>query len=138
MNIVLLILVSVILLGNVLFLVHYSGLYPFNREIRRPREAFFQPANRNTLKKTNNHGYQVLTGWGDLVRKQWQKELYEAKDPAFALEKAIDQYLEDSSEKNFDLMIHLSNHINNRVRYDERINDLIERISELSLNHAKS
>jgi len=138
MNIVLLILVSVILLGNVLFLIHYSGLYPFTREIRRPREAFYQPANRNRSKKINKHGYQVLTGWSDLVRRQWQQDLYEAKDPAFSLEKVIDQYLEDSSEENFDLMIHLSNHISNRVRYDDKINDLIERISVLSLNHKKS
>lgn len=137
MNIVLLILVSVILLGNVLFLIHYSGLYPFTRDSRRPRKVFYPPANTNLLNKISNHGYQVLTGWSDLVRKQWHKKLLEAKDPVSTLEKVIDQYLEDPSEKNFDSMIHLSNHISNRVRYDERINDLIEKISVISLKNQK-
>lgn len=137
MNIVLLILVSIILLGNVLFLIHYSGLYPFTKEPKRPRKVFYPSAHANQLNKIHNHGYQVLTGWSDLVRRQWQKKLLEAKDPVSTLEKVIGQYLEDPSEKNFDSMIHLSNHISNRVRYDERINDLIERISGISLENQK-
>lgn len=137
MIIVLLILITVILVGNVIFLIHYSGLYPFSQERRRPREVFLLLSIQNRGKKINSHGYQVLTGWNDLVRKHQQKELYEIKDPTAGLEKVIDQYLEDPSEKNFDRMVHLSNHINNRVRYDDRIDELIEKISELSLKNTE-
>jgi hypothetical protein len=49
----------------------------------------------------------------------------------------IRQFREDPSEKNFDILIHLSNHISNRVRYDDEINSLIEEISEMLNTHVK-
>jgi hypothetical protein len=135
MNILLLILISVILIGNIVFLVHYAGLYPFLREARRPRITFFTFPSKFQAEKMNTHGYQVHTGWNDFLRRHLRKKLYDSKDPASALDKVINQYLEDPSEKNHDTMVHLSNHISNRVRYDDQIDALIEKISVLTFNN---
>lgn len=134
MNILLFILISVILVGNIIFLVHHAGLYPFLKEARRPRENFFTFPSKFMAEKKPSHGYQVHTGWNDLLRRNHLKKLYDSKDPASALDKVINQYMEDPSEKNYDVMVHLSNHISNRVRYDDQINALIEKISDLTVN----
>lgn len=132
MNILFIILLSLLLIGNIVWLIHYSGFYPFVRETLRPREGHFQLPSKYQVEKINTHNYQVLTGWTDLYRKGNYQKIYDSKDPAAALEKVIDQYQKDSSQRNFDVLIHLSNHISNRVRYDNKINALIERISEIT------
>ena len=135
MNLLLLILISIILIGNIAFLIHYAGLYPFVKEIRRPLQAFLPLSVRFHYKKIMSHGYQVLNGWNDLVRRQLRRKLYDSKDPAAALEKVISQYMENPSDENFDIMVQLSNHISNRVRYDEKIDALIEKISTLTVKN---
>ncbi len=137
MNILLLVLISGLLIGNIIFLIHYAGLYPFLQEARRPRVAFFSLPSRFLAEKINTHEYQVLSGWNDLVRRWSREKIYDLKDPAAALEKMMNQYLEDPSPENFDIMVQLSNHISNRVRYDEKIDALIEKISRNSIGKSK-
>ncbi len=139
MNILLLILIIFILIGNIVFLIHYAGLYPFTRETRRQRETYYLMTARSQVEKKTTHGYQVLSAWNDLLRRHLEQNLYDSKDPASVLDKTINQYQENPSEENFDRMIHLSNHISNRVRYDEKIDALIEKISSLTVkNQIKS
>jgi hypothetical protein len=137
MNIFLIVLISGLLIGNIIFLIHYAGLYPFYQEARRPREAFFSLPSRFPTEKINTHEYQVLSGWNDLVRKWSREKIYDLKDPTATLQKVMNQYQEDPSPENFDIMVQLSNHISNRVRYDEKIDALIEKISGNSIGKSK-
>ena len=84
------------------------------------------------MEKVNSHAYQVLTGWNEILDKPWLKMISETKDPAGVLEKAIGEYQKRPDERGAKLLIKLSNHISNRIRYDENIDGLIEKISELT------
>jgi hypothetical protein len=132
--ILLIILISVILLSNVIYFIFIIGWYPFTRELKRSREGFFPAASHRKDDRIISHDYQVLNGCNDTLRKWHEKDMYEVKDPASTLEKRIQQYKKDPSKRNFYFLIHLANHVSNRVRYDDRINELIEMISELP-NH---
>jgi len=132
--IMLIILISIILVSNMIFFIHVIGWYPFGRLSGRPRQAYFPIRSEYAGRKLPTHQFQVLNAWNESMRRWSRKEIYNIKDPSGSLEKAIAQFQKDPTEKNFDILVHLSNHISNRVRYDDRINDLIESASEISLN----
>jgi hypothetical protein len=131
MNTLILILIILALILLLITAFHYLGINPFKRDSKNPRQGFtgLNPLFYHEKKKT--HGYQAVSSWNDVLEKSWLKTLSGTKDPAAVLEKAIEEYKRDPGEKNMILLIRLSNHISNRIRYDENIDGLIEKISEM-------
>lgn len=123
---ILILLVAGILLLQLLHLIHLYGF--FSRDAKNPREAFMRLDVPNHSK---NQNFQVLSHWNDKPDDFWFKALADQDDPSGILHKAIDDFQQDPSVKKANLLIRLSNHISNRIRYDEKIDQLIEKVSEL-------
>jgi hypothetical protein len=136
--IILIVLISIILITNSIYFLHTIGIFPFPNELKRPRESFYPSSTIQPYEKAATHGFQVLNGWNDIIRKSTREDIYQINKPAETLKKTITQYQEDPSQENFDILMHLSNHISNRVRYDDEINSLIEKISEMLNNKGKN
>ncbi|MBS0001315.1 MAG: hypothetical protein KFF73_20185 [Cyclobacteriaceae bacterium] len=130
--IILIILTALVLISHLVMVILYLELYPFTRDGKFPKQAFFRLNSRFYHEKTKSHDFQVLSGWHDGLTKAWQKDLQKVKDPAKLLEKAITEYQNDPDIKKAKGLIFLSNHISNRIRYDEKIDGLIEKISEMT------
>ena len=131
MNTLTLILIILVLILQLIIAVHYLGIYPFNRDSKFSRQGFIGLKPHFYHEKKQTHGYQAVSSWNDVLEKSWLKALSGTKDPAAVLEKAIEEYKRDPGDKNRILLIRLSNHISNRIRYDDNIDGLIEKISEM-------
>jgi hypothetical protein len=128
---ILIISVAIILIMQLVYAIHYFSIYPFTRDSKIPKQVFTRLNPGNFHERKRSHEHQSLSGWNDVLDKSWLKALAGTKDPAKVLEKAIGEYQLNPDEKNAKLLIQLSNHISNRIRYDENIDRLIESISEL-------
>lgn len=131
LTLILIILIAAIVILQLIIAVHYLGIYPFTRDSKKTIREFIRLYPRNDNEKKETHCYQTLSGWNDRLEDSWVKSLSGTNDPAVVLEKAIGEFQRDPGEKNRMLMVRLSNHISNRIRYDENIDGLIEKISEL-------
>lgn len=131
MLLVILIAAAASLLLNALYIAHELGWFPHGKDRSTPADRAFSFPSGYDRDVLATHGFQVMDRDNHLVRVFGHPEIYKFTDPYRALENVIRRYEEDPSRSRYDDLIHLSNHICNRVVCDERINALIEQIHVL-------
>jgi hypothetical protein len=119
------------LLLNALFIAHELGWFPHGKDRSTPADRAFSFRSRYEQDMRASHAFQVMDRDTHLVRVFGHPEIYEFTDPYGALENVIRRYEADPTRSRYDDLIHLSNHICNRVRCDDRINALIGQIHAL-------
>ena len=129
-------LISIILIFNVGYILQKFGGYPFIRNPKKPKEAFYSLSSKHLMEKKISRDYHVLHGWNYDIRKFGRKEIYTVKDSYKALEKVIENYQKDPKNSHYDDLVHLSNFISNHIRYDDKINALIEKIAEMTIKQS--
>jgi len=122
------------LVMNALYIAHELGMFPHTKDRTRPVTRHFAFNSRFAEGIVRTHGFQVMHDLTDVVRKAGHAQVYDVKDPYQALENVMSRYEEAPTMSRYDDLVHLSNHISNHVRSDEKINSLIDRIAALTLS----
>ena len=132
--IILILVVAVVsLFLNAGYIIHELGWYPHTKDRKSPSEKFSSLSSPLLSGKTISHDYQVMDGWTYDLRKLGHKEIYSIQDPYEALENVIRRYTENPTRSRYDDLVHLSNYVSNHIKADEKINAIIDRISEITL-----
>lgn len=132
--IILILCVAVVsLIFNAGYIVHELGWYPHTKDRKSSSEHFSSLASPFSANKKTSHQYQVMDGWTYDLRKLGHKDIYTVADPYKALENVIRRYTENPTRSRYDDLVHLSNYVSNNIKADEKVNGLIDRISEITL-----
>ena len=119
------------LVFNAGYIIHELGWYPHTKDRKNPSEKRFLHRSLYDSDRKKTHDFYITHPMTIEFRKVGHKEVYDFKDPYEALENVIRRYEELPVRSRYDDLIHLSNHISNNVKSDERINQLIEKASDL-------
>lgn len=114
-----------------LFIAHELGWLPHSKDRSSPVDRTFAFRSRFEQDVRPTHGFQVMDPNTHVLRVFGHPDVYNVGDPYQALESVMRRYGEQPTRSRYDDLIHLSNHVCNRVRCDDRINALIGRIHEL-------
>jgi hypothetical protein len=126
-----LVVAAVSLIFNAGYIVHELGWYPHTRDRKSPAERAFAFQSRYETDVSVTHDFQVMDPETEILRRHGHADVYGIKDPHQALEDVIKRYKAQPTRSRYDDLVNVSNYVCNRVRCDDRVNELITEIVEL-------
>jgi hypothetical protein len=126
-----LVVASVSLAFNVGYIVHELGIYPHTKDRSSAADRTFSFQSRYERGVQATHSFQVMSPDTAILRRFGHAEVYGIKEPYEALETVIRRYQEHPTRARYDDLVHVANHVCNKVRCDERVDELMSRIHVL-------
>lgn len=122
---------TISMIFNVGYIVHELGWYPHTKNRKSPADRKFRFNSNHDKDRQETHRYKVASPFTMELRKLGHADVYSFKDPYEALQNVMKRYEENPTRSRYDDLFNLSNFISNTVRSDQKINELIERATEL-------
>ncbi len=116
---------------NAAYIVHELGWFPHTKDRSSAANRAFPFRSRYEKDVLITHSFQVMDPNTEVLRKFGHPDVYRFKDPHEALRNVIRRYEESPTRARYDDLVHLSNYIANKVKYDAQIDELISRIHVL-------